>query len=297
MMSDDQTRPIAMSRARRGCGLIGLLALCGLVFTCGLCITVYLLVPPASLDVMLLGLDARPGEGTMTRADTIMIAGIQPGQLRVSMLSIPRDLYFSAGEYGEERINAIHMLGEMETPQRGVSLMQTSLGAALGVRIDRYVRVDFRAFVALVDAVGGVTIGIERPIDDYAYPAEDGGTMLVHFDAGWQALDGERALQYARTRHGDDDYRRAERQQQVLTALLGKLIQPQHWAATLNVWGEYVDTDLSLWDAVAIGPTLVFSGGRFDRLVIDRSYINATVEGNPTANAAALAGWIDPRFD
>ncbi|MCC6612054.1 MAG: LCP family protein [Anaerolineae bacterium] len=255
----------------------------------------YIIFPPPPLDILVLGLDARPGEGTVTRADSIILMGVHPRH--VSLLSIPRDLFFDVEAYGEQRINAVHMLGEMEAPGRGIVLMQEALDNAFGIHIDRYLRLDFDGFVALVDAVGGVTINVEHVVDDYAYPTEDGGTMAVHFDTGVQTMDGAQALIYARTRHGDDDYRRAERQQQVISALGGKLLLPWNWPPALAAITQAADTDINVFDMARYAPAFLLNFGRFDQRVVDRELITTTVNGNATANVAALSDWLAERFD
>src|SRR5688572_22640829 len=90
-------RTSQVRRARRGCMgnllLILFFAFMLPIFLCGMGFVIYLLFPPPSLDVLVLGLDARPGEGYAARTDTVMLVGLQPDRLRVSMLSIPRDLF------------------------------------------------------------------------------------------------------------------------------------------------------------------------------------------------------------
>jgi len=304
MISSDPTQPARPSGRRlirrpdtrgKGCLYGCLVALAALLFLCGLSLAIYVVFPPPPLDILVLGLDARPGEGTVTRADSIILMGVHPRH--VSLLSIPRDLFFEAEGYGEQRINAIHMLGEMEAPGRGVALMEQSIDDAFDIHIDRYLRLDFDGFVALVDAVGGVTINVEHVIEDYAYPTEDGGTITVHFDTGVQMMDGARALIYARTRHGDDDYRRAERQQQVISALAGKLLLPWNWPSALAAISQAADTDITVFDMARYAPAFLVNLGRFDRQVIDRDLITTTINGNATPDVAALADWIAERFD
>ncbi|HLV36311.1 MAG TPA: LCP family protein [Spirillospora sp.] len=233
----------------------------------------------------------------MARADSIILVGIEPRWFRVAMMSIPRDLSIDVPGYGLQRVNTVNMLGEMEGAGGGPQLMKSGIQHSFGVKPDRYVRLDFKGFVRLIDAVGGITINVERPIVDYNYPTEDLGVMTVQFDAGVQHMDGERALIYARTRYADDDYRRAERQQQVISALLGRLINPLHWPAVVGALSQAVDTDLTLWDMIVLAPPVVLGGSRAERLVIDRDYITATAEGVAIPDYARIAPWLDTYFD
>jgi LCP family protein required for cell wall assembly len=213
------------------------------------------------------------------------------------MLSVPRDLSIDVPGYGLQRINTVNMLGEMEAAGRGPALTSAGIERSFGVTPDRYVRLDFNGFVRLIDAVGGVTINVENPITDYAYPTEDGGTMVVEFAAGAQHMDGERALIYARTRHADDDYRRAERQQQVIGALLGRLILPWNWPGIVVALSQAVDTDLNVLDMALLAPTVIINGGRGERLVINRDYITATAAGVAIPDYERIAPWLEVYFD
>lgn len=293
--------PPRSRRPRRGCSTGTLLVLfAGLmlpVFVCGLGLVVYLVFPPAPTDILVMGLDARPGEGALSRSDSVMLVGIDPARLRVSTLSIPRDVFIEVPGYGLQRINTINMLGEQEAAGRGITLLADSIVQSFGVQPDRYVRLDFTAFVELIDAVGGVTIDVERTIVDDLYPTEDGGVISIRFDSGIQQMDGERALQYVRTRHADDDYRRAGRQQQVVSALVGRLVNPLRWPAALDVLRRRVDTNLSIGDLLTLAPPVLLSGGRFDQLVLDRDYLLGTAAGNAVPDYEKLKPWLEERFE
>ena len=267
------------------------------VFCCGLAFVTYIVFPPPPLDVLILGVDARPGEGFVTRTDSIMLAGLQPSRVRVSLLSIPRDLFIDVPGYGEQRINAVNVLGEMDAPGSGPDLLAQGIAASFGIQPDRYLRLNFQAFTDLIDAVGGITVDVPRTIVDYQFPTMDGGTMELRFEPGSQQMDGERALQYARTRHADDDYQRANRQQQVLTALSLKLLNPINWPRVATVVNGSMDTNLTLIDFVTQAPTILLNAGRFERLVIDRDYITASAGGNAVPDYAKLSPWLYERFD
>jgi len=267
------------------------------VFVTGGLFVIYLLFPPQHLDILVMGLDSRDGQGMLARSDTIMLLGIDPAQLRVSLLSIPRDIHIDVPGYGLQPINTINLLGEMESPGTGPALLSESIARDFGVSPDRYVRLDFTTFVELVDAVGGITIYVNRAIVDDAYPAGEDAVISVRFEAGLQYMDGERALIYVRTRHADDDYRRAERQQQVLTAVVGRLRNPARWPSVLQVLSRDVDTNLTPGDMLAILPPLLLNAGRLEQMVIDRDYIVGTSEGYGIPDYALIAPWLVERFD
>lgn len=267
------------------------------VFCCGLTLLIYLVFPPLHVDILVLGVDGRDAEGYISRTDSIMLLGIDPARLRTSILSLPRDLFIDVPGYGPQRINTVNVLGEQGRAGGGVDLMIASLAHNFGVNIDRYARLQFDGFVELIDAVGGVTIDVERTIVDNLYPTEDGGVTTIRFESGVQHMDGERALIYARTRQADDDYHRANRQQQVISALLGKAVIPAYWPSVITVLNRSLDTNLTVIDMVLLAPPVVLNMGRYDRLVVDRDYIVGSAGGNAVPNYEKLAPWLADRFE
>ncbi len=282
-------------RRTRGCLTTGFIALLLLLFVCAASLAIYVVLPPAPLNILVMGLDSRGGEGTTTRTDSIMVVGIHPASINVSLLSIPRDLFIDVPGYGMQRINTVNVLAEVQEPGTGAALLETSIEQNFGFDVHRYVRLDFKAFVDVVDAVGGLDINVPYRIVDTQFPTANYGTMTVEFNEGWQHMDGERALIYARTRHSDDDYRRAERQQQVVSALAGKLINPFRWPAAWVALSRNVETDLSPFDFIPVLPPLIFSGGQLDTLVINRDYI-LPGNGYSYPNYELLAPWIEERY-
>jgi hypothetical protein len=134
----------------------------------------------------------------------------------------------------------------------------------LGVPIHYYVRLNFSAFVELVDMIGGIDIYVEEEIDDPSYPssnpADPYGYEHLHIPAGLIHMDGELALKYARTRHSTGgDFDRAARQQQVMRAILEKVTRlellPQLVPQAVPMWqtlSASVETDLTLDQIVSL---------------------------------------------
>lgn len=285
---------------RRGCVLGCLAALAVPVFCVLTFLLTYLLFPPSPTDIVILGLDARPGEGYVTRTDSIMLLNITPGSLDVSLLSIPRDVFVRVPGYGEQRINTINVLGEQDAVGGGPDLVKASLAESFGIGVDHYVRLNFEGFASLIDAVGGVTIDVPKLIVDYAFPTAGGGTTTIRFEPGRQHMNGEEALQYARTRHQDDDYRRTERQQQVLDALVKKLADPRYviyWPAALSAIQSNMDTDLSILEMLRLGPGLFLGWPGSDRRVLEREDLIGRQAGYWVPDYDQLLPWIEARFD
>lgn len=257
----------------QGCLVIAFVGTLLLLCTCTATLALYIVIPQDPVNVLVMGLDSRGNEGLVTRTDSIMLVGIKPSRMNLSLLSIPRDLFIDVPNYGMQRINTVNVLAEMEVAGTGPELLSQSIENNFGIGVDYYVRLDFQAFVALVDNLGGLDIEVPYEIHDYQFPTPDYGTMEVHFEAGWQHMDGERALIYARTRHSDDDYRRAERQQQVVSAIALKLLNPLNWPTAWVTVQSYTDTNMNPLHLAWLLPPIVIGSGSIDSLVIDREYI------------------------
>jgi polyisoprenyl-teichoic acid--peptidoglycan teichoic acid transferase len=168
---------------------------------------------PNRINILLLGIDHRDDEPIDgSRSDTVMIVSIDPPSKSVVMVSLPRDLWVGIPGYGEQRINVAHSLG-------GPDLVMRTVTSNFGVRLNHYARIDFRGFEQIVNTIGGIFIDVERPVKDDEYPTEDYGVMRLYIPPGPQYMDGSLALQYARSRHGENDFGRARRQQRVLLAI------------------------------------------------------------------------------
>lgn len=288
--------PSRMLTRRRSCLVLMLAPLaCIIIFLLG-----YFIFPPSPTDMVILGVDARPGEGYLTRTDAVILLNITPGKARITMLSIPRDVFIQVPNYGEQRINTINALGEQETRGSGPELVKASFQESFGVKVENYIRLDFSGFVAVIDAVGGVDIQVPKLIIDYEYPTLDGGTITVRFDPGEQHMDGERALQYARTRHQDDDYQRAARQQQVVDALMEKLTNPLNVVQWPGVWRaiqKHTNTDLNTWDIIRLGPAVVLGWSGKNHRVLQREDLIGMKAGYWVPNYDQIMPWITKHFN
>lgn len=262
---------------------------------CGASLALYVIASPPALNIIVMGIDARPGEGLLTRSDSNIVIGVQPSTLRASMLSIPRDLFITMPNRGLQRINTINALAEQQRQGSGGQALADSIANSFGFPVQRYLRVDFNGFVNLIDAIGGVTIDVPSAIVDYNYPTINYGVQIVRFEAGRQHMNGERALIYARLRP-DSDYHRAERQQIILRAVLNKLMNPIYWLPAWATLQQAVDTNLSPFDALTMLPPILLNMGSIDQLVIDRNYI-VPRDGFAVPNYDLLRPWISERFN
>ncbi len=299
---EEYTRVAGQGRRKAGSclspftlALLILLLSCGCLFLAGVGVLQW---TGGRTNVLILGLDRRPEQGMMVRSDVVMLVTAQPQGPRLGLLSIPRDLYVEIPRYGDHRINTAHFWGEREGAGGGPGLAMETVAHNFGVSVNHYVRVDFEGFRAVVDAVGGVEIVVDRAIVDSAYPTDDYGTKRIEIPAGPQRMDGERALQYVRTRRGASDFERAERQQQVLKALMRQMMRPANWTRLPAVFlavTEHVETNLGPVEMVLLSVTALRMGeDGMEHHVIDRDMTRPWT--TPTGGAVLLPRWdvIDP---
>jgi LCP family protein required for cell wall assembly len=186
------------------------------------------------------------------RSDTIMIWRANPNANQLAVLSLPRDLYVDIAGGRRARINSAY---RADDPTRLIDTIYLNFG----IPIDHYIQVDFCAFRALVNAVGGVTIPFDAP-------ARDTRSGLDIPEAGCIELDGDMALAYVRSRHytyedpvgsgnwtqdGTSDFGRIARQQDFLRRLVAKVIDdgqysPSVAGALIETNREYLVTDVGL---------------------------------------------------
>lgn len=188
------------------------------------------------ITFLLLGVDQRPDDPSPPRTDNIIVVTAEPESGEVGMVSVPRDMFVSIPGFDYSgKINTAYPIGEnSKYPGGGGALAKKTVSDLLGYPIDYYIKINFDGFVKIVDLIGGIDVVVPRTIHDEEYPTIDYGIETFHIEAGPQHLDGETALKYARTRHADDDFQRAQRQQQVLLAIKDKLVENK-LMTTLNL--------------------------------------------------------------
>lgn len=221
---------------------------------------------PRAINILLLGIDQRSAadeEGPF-RTDTMMLLNINPARGTVGVLSFPRDLWVEIPSYGPGRINTANFLGDGDAyPGGGPALAMETIAENFGIRVEKYLLVNFDVFTTVVDmlAPGGVLVNVTEYIDDPTYPDDYYGTIHVTFEPGAQLMDAETLLQYARTRRTQGgDFDRARRQQQVLDAVRAEVLSAggivNFIAHAYPLWQELQEnyrTNLELNDIISLG--------------------------------------------
>jgi LCP family protein required for cell wall assembly len=208
------------------------------------------------INILLLGTGGGNHDGP-NLTDTIILASLDPKNDKVTLVSIPRDLWFPDIS---QKINAAYANGEARKKGGGLIEAEASIGKITGQSIDYGIRLDFSGFVKAVDEVGGLDINVDNAFDDYQYPIDGkedatcGHTpeelqslantpedqlpqvfpcryIHVHFNKGLNHMDGQTALELVRSRHGtngeNSDFARSKRQEKVINAFKAKVFSAQ----------------------------------------------------------------------
>src|SRR5918996_99930 len=161
-------------------------------------------------NILILGSDKRPDIEEEGRSDTTMLLRLDPDNDAIALLSLPRDLRVNIPGQGVARLNDAYTVGG---PKKTLQVVKQ----VTGLNIHHVVNVDFKGFEQAINAIDCVYVDVDR---DY-FNSNEGlapGQLYSEIDinAGYQMLCGDRALQYVRYRHTDNDIVRAARQQDFL---------------------------------------------------------------------------------
>ncbi|EKD58633.1 MAG: cell envelope-like protein transcriptional attenuator [uncultured bacterium] len=119
------------------------------------------------INILLLGMRGEKLSGGGLLADTIMVASVVPAENKVSLFSIPRDLYVKNPEStSSSKINAVYAYGEEKRKGGGMEDMKTVVGEIVGQKIGYALAINFKGFTDLVDAVGGVEVDLKQPFEE-----------------------------------------------------------------------------------------------------------------------------------
>ena len=205
----------------------------------------YLFLPFGAQRVVLLGSDARAGEAS--RSDTIVVAKAGEG-----MLAVPRDTLVEIPGLGEDKINAAFATG-------GPELTVKTLENLTGLPINNYVVVHFDGVEDIVNALGGVTLEVEQPIN----VGIEGRRVFI--PAGTQTLNGIEALAYVRFRDTPTaDIGRIGRQQGFLQELAKEATSPAklpRLPATARAVWRNIDTNMNPLEATRFAIRMRLTGG------------------------------------
>ncbi|MFD6163091.1 LCP family protein [Nocardia sp. NPDC060256] len=288
-----------------------------------------------AVDILLVGVDSRTdahgnplsdrerallhaGDEVGTNTDTIVLIRIPNDGRSATAISIPRDSYVDIPDLGKGKINSAYGAtketqrlklmnqgvseadADKQSTQAGRQALIKSVGNLTGISVDHYAEVSLLGFVLLTDAVGGVEVCLNNPVDEWMSGAD--------FPAGRQRLDGPSALSFVRQRHnlprGDLD--RIVRQQVFMAQLVGQVLNaktlgnPAKMKQLSDAVGRTVVLDDN-WDVLAFLQQLQdLSGGqvKFETIpVTDLNYMTDRGESVVRVDPKAVKSYVGSLVD
>ncbi len=195
--------------------------------------------------ILLIGQDSEAG--IRSRSDSMILCTVNTEEKTLLMTSFLRDLYvdipdFNGVSYQDNRLNTCYMFG-------GAEMLNEALRVNFGVEVDHNIAVNFSSFPQIIDILGGVGICLTA---DEAFIVGDGTKE------GFNLLDGDQALRYARIRYLDSDFGRTNRQRTVMVTLLEQLRHASldQMITLINLVFPLVSTDMT--NAEIIGYAVEF---------------------------------------
>lgn len=282
------------------------------------------------LTVLLLGSDWRPDAGG-ERLDVLMVATIDPTTGEAAVVSIPRDMsgipLADGGNSGGTRVNSIYylryrdpMLPHECLDRDGLKRFSKDIGTFLGTEIDYWALTRFGTFANLVNSLGGVRVDVEEEVLDTSY--HHGSSRGVWFPVQDEyLLKGDpkckpkpkkchSALVYARSRHGtmggeyNDDYRRAERQQDIVRSAIRAVLEDRGAGVallgTLLRVRDLVETNIPKTAEAAGQLYALLEQLRLPdanmKVLAPATWAGTAPDGTTKPNLPAIRDWVDKHY-
>lgn len=215
-------------------------------------------------NVLLLGISGGKHDGS-TLSDSIIVLSLDGKKKNAVILSLPRDIW---SETLKDKINSAYAYGEAKQKGGGILLSKAITEEIIGQPIHYAFVIDFEGFENLIDSIGGIDFVVDKGFIDKLFPIEGKENDLckgdpnlscryqtIEFKAGLQHMNGEKALQYVRSRNaeGDEgnDISRGKRQQQVLFAVKDKIVNIENilnlekLKSLTSKFNKVIETDMS----------------------------------------------------
>jgi len=218
-----------------------------------------------NVSILFVGVDdsENRGQGSdNSRSDALILATLNNETKTIKMLSIPRDSYVFIPKVGyEDKITHAHAYG-------GTLSTIDTVEKLLNVPIDYYVRMNFNAFIDVVDALGG----IEAEVPYKLHEKDEFDRNSINLQPGLQHLNGSQALALARTRKQDSDIERGKRQQEILTAIINKVSSVSSitkYDDVIRALGDNMKTNMTFTEMKSFLSYLTQGMPRIDSLTLD----------------------------
>ena len=215
--------------------------------------------PGKPQTVLLVGSDKR-AKGAVdhqsgSRSDTMILMRLDPSKKAIALMSLPRDLKVNIPGHGKDKLNTAYAEG-------GTRLLLKTVKQTTGLTINHVINVDFRGFREAVNEIGCVYTDVDRRY----FNANSLAYATIDVQPGYQKLCGQKALDYVRFRHEDNDLVRAARQQDFIRQAkdqvgVRKIVEDRE--AFARLFAKYSETDIrGTTEVLRIFKLVAFSAGQ-----------------------------------
>ncbi|WP_102264393.1 LCP family protein [Mesobacillus jeotgali] len=215
-------------------------------------------------SVLLMGIETYSSGGKGGRADSLIVATINPQSKSIKLLSIPRDsLVMVPNKGSQDKINHSYNYGGKESTIETVETL-------LNIPIDYYATVNFKGFKQIIDEIGGVDVNV--PFD--FWEKSDVGGKKLYFYEGPMHLDGEEALAYARMRKQDPrgDFGRNDRQKEIIEASVKEMVSVKNLLSLDDIAehvGNNIETNLKISEGLGVQKAFIgFDTSNIEKLAL-----------------------------
>lgn len=223
-----------------------------------------------NVSILFIGVDDSEKRSQNTdniRSDALVLATLNNADKSIKLVSIPRDTYTYIPDAGyEDKITHAYAYN-------GPSSTIESVEELLNVPVDYYVRMNFDAFIDVVNALDGIDVNVPY---DFKEQDENDKKDAISLEQGYQTLNGSEALALARTRHYDNDIERGKRQQMIIESIMNKILSTSSFSKyddVIDAIGDNMKTDLTFKDM--------------------QSFFNYAKGGKPDVDTLTLTGYDD----
>ncbi|GAM12007.1 LCP family protein [Mesobacillus selenatarsenatis] len=215
-------------------------------------------------SVLLMGIETYSSGGKGGRADSLIVATINPRTKSIKLLSIPRDsLVMVPNKGSNDKINHSYNYGGKESTIETVETL-------LNIPIDYYATVNFKGFKQIIDEIGGVDVNV--PFD--FWEKSDVGGKKLYFYEGPMHLNGDEALAYARMRKQDPrgDFGRNDRQKEIIEASVKEMVSVKNLLSLDDIAqhvGNNIETNLKISEALGVQKAFIgFDTSNIEKLAL-----------------------------
>lgn len=223
-----------------------------------------------NISILFIGVDdsqERNQSDDNIRSDALVLATLNNQDKSIKLVSIPRDTYTYIPDSGkEDKITHAYALN-------GPSSTIESVEELLEVPVNYYLRMNFDAFIDVIDALGGIKVEVPYDITEQD---ENDSQDAIELKEGIQFLNGSEALALARTRHYDNDIERGKRQQMILESIMNRALS----VGSITKYGDVFE---------AVGENMK-TNMRFENM---RALFEYAKNGKPDVETITLDGYDD----